>query len=383
MLAFLYFVQMLINLPKMLVLSWNNVIFPPLDSSKIAFRITTVSEKFPELWQTPSDVSRRDSLLNISICHVEKFKFSKFEWKFDGQKFLGQECSQIFRIQDQKFHRVTVEIGDTVIEENLNLPPPRKFWIASIGDSFSSGQGNPGDKWLDESCYRSKLAFPVKLSEKIENSILSFLSCSGSTVEQGILSKNGQLEVLNSLIMSHGSPPNILFLTIGGNDIGFTDVISLVQRDSNIADKFDMRFFFVSHQIDRVAWKLREMNISRVVLLDYYDVTKNDENEVDASCGAFGQVSLSNLKLAEKKILQRLNQLLRRKAQEYGWITVDTSEIFGTRGICSNRSLIRSRNESLVLQGNEYGSFHPNEEAHQLIAMKILETLKEREILNN
>lgn len=52
------------------------------------------------------------------------------------------------------------------------------------------------------------------------------------------------------------------------------------------------RFFFVSHQIDRVARRLEELNITRVVILDYYDVTRNEKGVVDGSCGAFGQAWL-------------------------------------------------------------------------------------------
>ncbi|KAF1755006.1 hypothetical protein GCK72_021573 [Caenorhabditis remanei] len=380
MLAFLYFVQMLINLPKMLVLSWNNMIFPPSDSSQ-HFRISTVS---PSLWMTSSDINVNYRTLNLSICHVS---IQVATWRIDDVIVEGTSCSRILKIDKLGGQRVTVDIlkaHGEIQRISEVVKADGKFWMVAIGDSFSSGQGNPDKKsengkkaeWMDEPCYRSTKAFPYLISRHTPNSALSFLSCSGSTVENSIISKNGQLEHLQRLITAHGAPPDLLFLTIGGNDIGFTDVISLIQRDSKITDKFDMRFFFVSHQIDRVAWKLKEMNVSRVVLLDYYDVTKNEKGEVDGSCGAFGRVSLPNLQLADRKILQRLNSLLRRKAAEHRWITVDTTDIFRTRGICSSRSLIRSRNESMMLQGNEYGSFHPNEEAHRLIAERIVKTLE-------
>ncbi|CAI2352748.1 unnamed protein product [Caenorhabditis sp. 36 PRJEB53466] len=310
MLAFLYFVQMIINLPKMLVISWNN-----MHTHKIVVKI-----------------SRRNS--------------------------------------DE-----APEVISKVIPKSSKI-----FWLASIGDSFSSGQGNPDvpvtdgkpAKWLNESCYRSSKAFPYQVSKKLANStVLSFFSCSGATVDNGILSKNGQLEALEKMIKTRGDAPNALLLTVGGNDIGFTDIISLMQRGSSLESSFDMRFFYVSHQIDRVASKIKELNITRVILLDYYDVTRNEKGVVDASCGALGQVSLANLQLAQRKLLQRLNKLLLKKATQHGWITVDSSEIFRTHGICSTSPLIRSPNESLAIQGNEYGSFHPNEEAHRRISEAI------------
>uniref|UniRef100_A0A1I7UN26 SGNH_hydro domain-containing protein n=2 Tax=Caenorhabditis tropicalis TaxID=1561998 RepID=A0A1I7UN26_9PELO len=358
MLAFFYFVQMLINLPKMLLVSWNNMI------PKSGLKITTVTQ--PELWMTSFHRT-----INLSICHVDSRGAT---WQIDDERVQeGRECSREFRIDPRVPHRVTVEVWRDRKEMVMEgIEAVKMFWLASVGDSFSSGQGNPGSgrhMWLDEPCYRSTLAFPYLVAQSIPNSALSFLSCSGSTVDNGVLS---QLDTLQHLISSYGSPPDSLLLTIGGNDIGFSDVISMVQRDSKVDDKFDMRFFFVSHQIDRVARKLRDMKISKVILVTYYDITKNDKGEVDPSCGAFGQVSKANLQLAEKRILQRLNSLLRRKAAEHGWITVDTMEMFRTRGLCSSRSLIRTKNESLVLQGNEYGSFHPNGEAHRLISREVL-----------
>lgn len=98
--------------------------------------------------------------------------------------------------------------------------------------------------YFSDSCYRSSKAFPYLVSQKIKNvtSSLSFLSCSGSTVDHGILSKNGQMERLEQMILARGAPPDVLFLTVGGNDIGFTDVISMIQRDKLNEKFFDMRF---------------------------------------------------------------------------------------------------------------------------------------------
>lgn len=369
----------------MLVLSWNNMIFLPQSSPEppLSFRISSLPIKTnPELWALPSDLTQK---FNISICHHKKAVECLYTWRLDNQDLIENQknCSQIFNLSPGRSYKVTVKIGKDEEYSEVVLAP-NKYWLASIGDSFSSGQGNPNvemrdgkpAEWLNEPCHRSSKAFPFLVSKNIPNSALTFLSCSGATVENGILSKNGQLDSLESLILAHGAPPDALFLTIGGNDIGFTDVISLIQRDKNIDDRFDMRFFFVSHQIDRVAWKLKELKIQRVIVMDYYDITKNENGKVDASCGAFGQVSLSNLQLADRKILQRLNSLIRRKAKEHGWVMVDTREIFRTRGICSQHSLIRSKNESLVIQGNEYGSFHPNEEAHRLISEEVLRRIQ-------
>ncbi|CAI5450699.1 unnamed protein product [Caenorhabditis angaria] len=254
------------------------------------------------------------------------------------------------------------------------------FWLAAIGDSFSSGQGNPAKsipKWLDEPCYRSRNSFVFKTFEKIREkcSIFTFLSCSGASVDNGILSKNGQIEKLENLMKIRKSSPDSLILTVGGNDIGFTDILSQIQEENFSEISINMRFFYVFHQLDRIAAKLAELKIPQIILVNYYDITRNENGEVDASCGKFGKVSQLNLILAERRILRRLNELLRRKAEKYGWELVDISEIFRRRGLCSKNSLIRSRNESLALQSNDYGSFHPNIEGHRLISEKLVSHL--------
>lgn len=54
------------------------------------------------------------------------------------------------------------------------------------------------------------------------------------------------------------------------------------------------------------------------------------------------QIRTENLILAEKKILQRINKLISKKAQLYCWTVVDeVAELFRSRGFCSTRSLIR------------------------------------------
>lgn len=46
--------------------------------------------------------------------------------------------------------------------------------------------------------------------------------------------------------------------------------------------------------------------------------------------------------LAEKKILQRINELITKKSKQYGWTAVEgVAELFRLRGCCSSKSLIR------------------------------------------
>ena len=85
----------------------------------------------------------------------------------------------------------------------------------ALGDSFSSGVGT-GSYSLSSTCKRSVYAYPYLLSQQRADTSLSFVACSGATTADLLSS---QLPTLDS------SPTSIVTLTIGGNDIGFANLI--------------------------------------------------------------------------------------------------------------------------------------------------------------
>uniref|UniRef100_A0A0R3QWY1 AAA_lid_7 domain-containing protein n=1 Tax=Brugia timori TaxID=42155 RepID=A0A0R3QWY1_9BILA len=144
----------------------------------------------------------------------------------------------------------------------------------------------------------------------------------------------------------------------------------------------DMRFFYTSHQLDRVAKAIQKLKPSQVpldvIIPHYFDLTRNERGVVDADCADMRQISTENLMLAEEKILQRINGLITKKSKQYGWTAIEgVAELFQSRGCCSSNSLIRSIRDSIRLQGNSFGAFHPIEEAHQQIADLVVKQLQQ------
>ncbi|EYB89863.1 hypothetical protein Y032_0227g2831 [Ancylostoma ceylanicum] len=176
-----------------------------------------------------------------------------------------------------------------------------------------------------------------------------------------------------------GRGPDVVIITVGGNDIGFSDIINALAHDSSRMDisLMDMRFFFVSHQLDTVAERLKLLGAGNVFIPQYFDFTKNQYGEVDASCIASREMTTSSMRFAERGILRRLNLLLLKKGFEHGWHVASTiPSLFARRGICSSQSYIRTREESLALQGNAVGAFHPNEQGHRAVAAELLKMLR-------
>jgi lysophospholipase L1-like esterase len=104
-------------------------------------------------------------------------------------------------------------------EGPIEPPPVKKTTLAALGDSYSSGEG-AGDYDAEPlGCHRSADAWPRllgKLDSKIEE--VTLLACSGAT--------SGTLAATQLAELSAVEPaPTVVTLTMGGNDVGFSEVL--------------------------------------------------------------------------------------------------------------------------------------------------------------
>ena len=84
----------------------------------------------------------------------------------------------------------------------------------ALGDSYSSGTGTR--TYFDSGCQKSVYAYPYLLSQQRANTSLVFAACSGA--------KTGN--VLSSQVSSLTTDTKFVTITIGGNDAGFSSVIT-------------------------------------------------------------------------------------------------------------------------------------------------------------
>uniref|UniRef100_A0A915AYD0 SGNH hydrolase-type esterase domain-containing protein n=1 Tax=Parascaris univalens TaxID=6257 RepID=A0A915AYD0_PARUN len=226
-------------------------------------------------------------------------------------------------------------------------------WIVAVGDSFASGEGNPDvptslpetklAQWISERCHRSARSWAFKVYEKIRDTTstdvalhFTYLPCTGASVDNGIVvSTTGisQLDIVRQIAQIRKSGPDLVLMSAGGNDIGYSEILStLIWGESNsLFASVDMRFFYASYQLDRIAAILQKIKPNQVVIPHYFDVTRNERGVIDADCAELRQV-----------------------CAEY----------------------IISVRDSIRLQGNSMGAFHPTEEAHQIIAELIWQQLE-------
>jgi hypothetical protein len=112
--------------------------------------------------------------------------------------------------------------------------PPAPTYVA-MGDSFSSGEGNPTfiggtnrDREPKNQCHRSKLAYPYLLANdpNLDIGPVDFVACSGATVDsvlyghagKGNWNEGAQIDALSE-------DTEVVTITIGGNDVGFVDYV--------------------------------------------------------------------------------------------------------------------------------------------------------------
>uniref|UniRef100_A0A7I4YZX6 SGNH_hydro domain-containing protein n=2 Tax=Haemonchus contortus TaxID=6289 RepID=A0A7I4YZX6_HAECO len=404
--SFFYFFQLLNNWPRLLMFVWDCSQGSLLHRVPIEVRTHSSSLDLhrKRLINSADEFDQYYGLISVSACNLSLPANITYHWQhyFNSRRVDSVEsehCFATLHCTKDGIHSVHLSIlsgnGDVIAtgERSFEMRP---LWFAIIGDSFASGEGNPdvyqhdgkSAQWLDERCHRSSTSFAAQVFKEIaavqSQMYLTFLACAGATVENGILkSESGsasQLTVLESISTLRGRGPDVVILTLGGNDIGFSDIINALVHENARFDisLMDMRFFFVSHQLDLVAERFAAMGTGSVFVPQYFDFTKNQYGEVDASCIGSGEMSTSSMTFAERRILRRLNTLLFKKGVQHNWhVATAIPALFARRGICSSQSFIRSREESIALQGNAMGAFHPNELGHRAVAQEILRNLRE------
>ncbi|KAK0414270.1 hypothetical protein QR680_007239 [Steinernema hermaphroditum] len=355
------------------------------------------------------------NLVHFNVCSSIptdlKEQEIRYDWtmKLDGSTLYDQQlpstsnCSISWKAPAQASYIVTVT-GYAANGTEKVLMGQKKItvidkWITVVGDSYASGEGNPNTMceknkpatWISELCHRSNRSWPYKVYSRYKHQFstaavhFTYVPCTGAAVDNGILTgkRQSQLELIGNISIYRGSGPDVLLMSLGGNDIGYSEILSHLinsareDRSNHLFGGLDLRFFYVSHQIDRVVEKVNRMKPKVVVVPHYFDISENEYGDVDTDCDDLRQVPQENLRQARSQILHRLNKMLSTKSSQNDWITLSSEirSIFSRKGICSRNSLIRSIASSNNIQCNPFGSFHPTEEAHTQVAEAIWDAL--------
>lgn len=216
----------------------------------------------------------------------------------------------------------------------------------ALGDSYSSGTGTR--VYTDAGCQRSVYAFPSLIDQQRPNTDLVFAACSGATTNS----------VLSSQVSSLTSDTAIVTITVGGNDAGFSSVVTQCalpwpwscSTDLNNAQAFIRST--LSGRLDAVYAQIATRSPSaRVVVLGYPRLFMG----VDCNGGTF----FSGDELTRmNQTADLLRDVTRARAQAAGFTFVDAIPAFTGHAVCSSSEWLNG------LSNPTGESYHPNRSGH-------------------
>lgn len=261
-----------------------------------------------------------------------------FEWTPDD---AGQWTVEVVAV-DSEGRRTTTEI-----ELIARYPRPDDLLLA-MGDSVATGFGRDRSDYLGpDGCFRSEgSAYPGLVFDQLvaagslsETASFRMVACSGSTAADLIdrtvraTDRDGDLvaDEWTQLDWAVRQNPTIVTLTVGGNDLLFTDPNDLLVDDADDDPALAIdeaavgaRLDEVGESLDTVLTTVLERTDAHVALTTYYAPTAILPVGVDG-CGAVC------FRIASLEIVERLNETIWAVAerQDEGRVTVvDLAPLF-------------------------------------------------------
>jgi lysophospholipase L1-like esterase len=312
---------------------------------------------------------------------------------------------------------VTTPAGETSsFDETVNI---KDLFIVSIGDSYASGEGNP-DKprkllkagWIDSRCHRSATAGPALAALTIEqddpHTSVTFISfaCSGAGLKDGLTGefKKGSVRLRPQLDQVadavSGRTIDALLISIGGNDVNFGSLVLRAIRlphaetDRTTAKIVTTGLAALAQRYADVAHRLSTMNIAKVFITEYPFIVRNENKQPCDHSPKFPDllngISRAEAEWAERDVIKPLNDKVKEAATLFGWVYVtniaskfsgDDPELFA-HGYCANgERWVNTFNDSWKIQGNQFGTAHPNSFGHAWYAKQLVLALRQNGVI--
>jgi lysophospholipase L1-like esterase len=213
---------------------------------------------------------------------------------------------------------------------------------AALGDSYSSGVGT-GSYTLDSACKRSVYAYPYLYTQKHPGTSLSFLACSGAKTS----------DLLAKQIQAVTSTTTLVTMTVGGNDVGFANLIYQCTLSDCSAALDSTRANVdttLGASLDQVytTVKTRAAFGAKIIVLGY--------PRVFSGTGCFGTLGISSAEQTKANALaDALDQVIAAHAAADGVTYKSAIGAFTGHAVCSTSPWLNGLN--LFNTGESY---HPN-----------------------
>lgn len=216
----------------------------------------------------------------------------------------------------------------------------------ALGDSYSSGVGTR--TFFEAGCKRSLYAYPELIAQQRAGTSLVFAACSGA--------KTG--DVLSRQVSSLTASTAIVTITIGGNDAGFSEVITQCALpwpwscSSNINNAQSYIRNTLPGLLDSVYAQIRSRSPSAtVIVLGYPRLFMG----VDCNAGTF----FSTEEMARlNETADLLREVTRGRATAAGFTFKDAIPSFTGHAVCSSSEWLNGLSNPIE------ESYHPNRTGH-------------------
>jgi hypothetical protein len=348
-------------------------------------------------------------------------------------KFTGGpgSCRLEVQLPELGTWRITLEVGQTLTHPGLAHATKTVVFndvlVVALGDSFASGEGNPGSdkRWIDAQCHRSATPWPARLARSLETDTTAVtflnLACSGASLEhltdvsyagmapEGQKPLKPQVRALRSMLGDPLKPGtrgvDLLLASVGINILPVSSTLVECAADliPGVGPEECQRNF--SHEFDRLPGLYDELELSlsanirllgQFHLIGYPGRIMTDAHDeypkkitgfvcslspsctTSATlCGAFAGMRVRDKQWITKTV-ETVNSKLIAAGKRHGWIVTPTIDLFRRHGYCSlpGTTWFRSVSESLLKQGNVSGTAHPNASGHKATYLAVAKKVK-------
>lgn len=285
--------------------------------------------------------------------------------------------------------------------------------LLGMGDSYISGEGAytyiKGTNSGGNHCHQSLVSYPFLLGAKLFTAYDS-VACSGAVkndifntnaqyagqVRDGSLAADrNQIEILESLrpgyIMQQQFvkqyKPESIVLSIGGNDIGFGDIVSTCVAAVRVPSPFDLssthNTCFATYE-DRYELAQAIKGKFNDLVATYQDIRNSSPAtrvyvvgyphiaQPGGSCGLNVLLDANEVQFSED-LIDYLNNVIAQAAAKSGVRYIDVSHAFDGHKLCEAGQKavngLTAGDDTMGILGSE--SYHPNVYGHQLLASAI------------
>jgi GDSL-like Lipase/Acylhydrolase family len=217
----------------------------------------------------------------------------------------------------------------------------------ALGDSFSSGVGT-GSYTLSSSCKRGVYAYPWLVAQQRADTSLTFVACSGAKTTDLMANQIGFVTPDTAIVT----------VTIGGNDIGFSDLIVECTLSDCSAELDSTRAnlrTLLMHRLDLVYSSLRSSALNATVIVLGYP-------RMFSTAGCFGTLGISSTERAKANLLADALDALSSERAGIANVTYMSAKVpFTGHAVCSSSAWLNGLN--LFNTGESY---HPNRSGNRL-----------------